>query len=127
VAVEGIDWLRKPAYNRVHVSGASNGVLGEVTRSGTAGDSVAPMVTDALITHADAARQRGLAELSDTGKQASVTLTLPVMAATGLITPGKFVRYVDGADTRLGLVRSTSLSWSRPKLRQTIAVETHIV
>jgi hypothetical protein len=125
VAVEGIDWLRKPAYNRVHVSGTANGVLGEVTRAGTAGNSVAPMVTDSLITHADAARQRGLAELSDTGTQARITLKLPVLAETGLITPGKFVRYLDGSTTRLGLVRGTSLDWSSPKLRQSISVETH--
>ena len=125
VAVEGIDWTRKADYNRVFVSGVASGVLGQVTRAGTAGDSVAPMVTDALITHADAARQRGLAILSDTGQQARVTLTLPVLSETGLIKPGQFVRYLDGGQSRLGLVRSTSLAWSRPKLRQTIAVETH--
>lgn len=125
VAVEGIDWVRKADYNRVFVSGMANGVLGQVTRAGTAGDSVAPMVTDVLITHADAARQRGLAILSDTGNQAQVTLTLPVLAETGLIKPGKFVSYLDGSQARLGLVRSTSLAWSFPKLRQTIAVETH--
>lgn len=126
VSVEGIDWTRKADYSRVYVSGANNGVLGQVTRAGTAGDSVAPMVTDLLITHADAARQRGLAILSDTGNQARVTLTLPVLLDTGLIKPGQFVRYVQGSQTRLGLVRSTSLAWSRPKLRQTIAVETHV-
>lgn len=125
VAVEGIDWARKADYNRVFVSGMSNGVLGQITRAGTAGESVAPMVTDALITHADAARQRGVAILSDTGNQARVTLTLPVLAQTGLIKPGQFVRYLDGRQTRLGLVRSNSLAWSRPKLRQTISVETH--
>lgn len=126
VSVEGIDWTRKADYNRVFVSGTANGVLGQVTRAGTAGDSVAPMVTDSLITHAIAARQRGLAILADTGNQARVTLTLPVLSETGLIKPGQFIRYLDGSQTRLGLVRSTSLAWSRPKLRQTIAVETHV-
>ncbi|CAM3327952.1 hypothetical protein [Polaromonas hydrogenivorans] len=126
VSVEGIDWQRKADYNRVYVSGTKDGVLGQVTRAGTAGNSVAPMLTHALITHAIAARQRGLAILSDTGSQARVTLTLPVLAETGLIKPGQFVRYLDGSQTRLGLVRSTSLAWSRPKLRQTIAVETHV-
>ncbi|MDH6185290.1 hypothetical protein [Polaromonas sp. CG_23.6] len=125
VSVEGIDWTRKADYDRVFVSGIQNGVLGQVTRAGTAGASVAPMVTDPLITQAIAARQRGLAILSDTGNQARVSLTLPVLAETGLIKPGQFVRYQDGAGSRLGLVRSTSLVWSRPKLRQTIAVETH--
>jgi len=126
VAVEGIDWTRKAVYDRVFVSGTKNGVLGQVTRAGTAGASVAPMVTDALITHADAARQRGLAVLSDTGNQAWVTLTLPVLSETGLIQPGQFVRYLDGGQSRLGLVRSTSLAWSAPKLRQTLALETHV-
>ncbi len=125
VSVEGIDWRRKPGYDRVHVSGTSQGVLGEVTRTGTAGAVVAPMVTHSLITHADAARQRAMAVLGNTGKQAHVSLKLPVLPETGIITPGKFVRYADGADTRLGLVRATSIDWSRPVLRQTISVETH--
>lgn len=125
VSVEGIDWQRKPGYDRVHVSGTSAGVLGEVTRTSTAGAAVAPMVTHSLITHADAARQRGLAVLSDTGLQARISLKLPVLPETGIITPGKFVRYADGAVTRLGLVRATSIDWARPVLRQTISVETH--
>ena len=125
VSVEGTEWQRKAAYNRVHVSGTAAGVLGEVTRGGTAGDVVAPMITDALITHADAARQRGLAVLSDTGTQAHISLRLPVLEETGVIPPGALVRYVDGATTHLGLVRATSLEWSAPKLRQTLAVETH--
>lgn len=125
VSVEGTEWQRKAAYNRVHVSGTTAGVLGEVTRGGTAGNIVAPMVTDALITHAEAARQRGLAVLSDTGTQAHISLRLPVLEETGVIPPGALVRYVDGATTHLGLVRATSLEWSAPTLRQTLAVETH--
>jgi len=124
--VEGITWQRKAAYNRIHVSGIGAGVLGQVTRAGTAGDSVAPMVTHSLITHADAARQRGLAELAGAASQASVSLKLPVLAETGLILPGKFVRYGNGSETHLGLVRGISLDWSRPVLRQTLSVETHV-
>lgn len=125
VSVEGIEWTTRPAYDRVHVSGQAQGVLAEVTRSGTAGALVAPMVTDPLITHADAARQRGLAVLADTGAQARVSLTLPVLQETGLILPGKFVRYSDGAVQRTGIVRGCSLGWSRPTLRQTLQIETH--
>jgi hypothetical protein len=126
VVVEGIQWVKRPAYNRIYVSGQGQGVLGRVTRAGTAGDVEAPMVVDALITHADVARQRGLKELGDTGNQAMVSLSLPVLGATGLILPGRFVRYVDGADQRLGLVRSTSVDWQRPRLRQSITLETHL-
>lgn len=125
VAVEGTEWLQMPAYNRVHVSGTGVGVLGEVTRAGTAGDVVAPMVTHPLITHADAARQRGIAELSNTGRIANLSLRLQVLAEIGVIKPGAWVRYVDNAVPTLGLVRGVQLEWAAPTLRQTITVETH--
>jgi hypothetical protein len=125
---EAIEWVDKPEYNRVFVSGTSQGVLAQVTRDGTAGDLVAPMVTDPLITASDAGRQRGIAVLSDTGRQATVRLSLPVLPETGVITPGKFVRYVDGATTRLGLVRAVGVesSGSSANLRQSITLETHL-
>lgn len=123
---EGIDWVEKPAYNRVFVSGTSQGVLGQVTRTGTAGDLLAPMVTDALITQAAAARQRGMTVLSDTGRQAQVRLRLPVLPETGVIVPGKYVRYEDGDDVLFGVVRATSLEASLPELWQTISVEAHL-
>lgn len=123
---EGIEWVEKPEYNRVFVSGTSQGVLGQVTRTGTAGDLVAPMVTDALITQAAAARQRGLSVLADTGQQALVRLRLPVLPETGVIEPGKFVNYEDGSDSWFGVVRSASLDASLPELWQTISLETHL-
>ena len=92
VSRESLRWQDKPAYNRVFVSGQEIGVLGQVTRAGTAGDVLAPMAVDALITEAAAARQRGLAVLADTGRQIEVTLRLPVLAETGIIEPGAFVR-----------------------------------
>lgn len=125
VAVEGVEWVSKPAYTRVFVSGEGQGVIGQVTRGGTAGDLIAPMVTDPLITHADAARQRGISILSDTGPQALVSLRMPVLPETGIILPGAFVRRTDGAEVLQGLVRSMSLSWDSPRLRQTIEVQTH--
>lgn len=125
VSVEGTEWLRRPTYDRVYVGGVSAGVNGPVTRTGTTGTLLAPPVTHSLITHMDAARQRGIAELSNTGRQANVSLRLPVLAETGVIKPGALVRYVDAGTEQLGLVRSTELDWSRPTLRQTITVETH--
>jgi hypothetical protein len=122
---EAIEWVEKPRYNRVFISGTVGGILGQVTRTGSAGDIVAPMVTDALTTAAAAARQRGVAILGDTGRIANVSLRLPVLAETGVIQPGKFVEYVDGSTTRRGLVRSTSVEISLPEVWQTIGVETH--
>jgi hypothetical protein len=127
VSVEGIEWVRRPAYNRAFIYGTtSDGVRGDLTRSGTAGDYAAPMVTHPLMTHGDAAMQRGLAELSNTGRQAHVSLRMPVLQETGLILPGSLVRYDGGDALRLGLVRGIALDEAWPTLRQTLTVETHV-
>jgi hypothetical protein len=125
VARESLRWLDKPAYNRVFASGQELGVLGQVTRAGTAGDVLAPMVVDALITEAAAARQRGIAVLSDTGRQIEVSLRLPVLAETGIIEPGAFVEYHDGSVTRLGLVRATQVQAGLPEVWQTLGVQAY--
>lgn len=125
VTRESMAWTEKPAYNRVYVSGQAQGVLGRVTRAGTAGDIVAPMIVDQLITTAAAARQRGLPVLADTGRQVEVGLRLPVLAETGIILPGAFVQYQDGAEVRLGLVRSVGVDAGFPEVWQTLGVETH--
>ena len=101
------------------------GVLGQVTRAGTAGDVLAPMVVDALITDVVAARQRGIALLADTGPQIEVSLRLPVLAETGIIEPGAFVEYQDGSVTRLGIVRSTQVEAGMPEVWQTLGVQSH--
>ena len=125
VARESLRWIEKPAYNRVFVSGQDVGVLGQVTRTGTTGDVLAPMVVDALITDAVAARQHGIAVLADTGPQVEVSLRLPVLAETGIIEPGAFVEYQDGSVTRLGIVRSTQVEAGMPEVWQTLGVQSH--
>lgn len=123
--VEGSEYIDQPAYNRVFVGGVGAGVFGPFKRAGTAGDALAPQVTHSLITDAVAHRQRGLAELSNTGRQEHITLNMQVLPETGVIVPGQFVRYL-GDKTVMGIVRSTSIDWSLPKLRQTIKLETHV-
>lgn len=54
VARESLRWVEKPCYNRVFLSGRDVGLLGQVSRAGTVGDVLAPMVVDALITEAAA-------------------------------------------------------------------------
>lgn len=123
---EGLTWQLKPTYDRVFVQGqAPGGVQGDVVREGTAGLLLAQQVVDPLITHVDAARQKGIQVLSDTGRFTMVELRLPVLEDTGVIRPGTFVRYVDGGTTRVGLVRSVSVSVTLPSVTQTITVETH--
>lgn len=125
IEYESIEWLQRADYNRVFVSGTGAGVLAQVTRTGSDGSLVAPMVTDALITHADAARQRGMAVLGATGRSAMVGLRLPVLQATGVIRPGAFVKYNDGGTERTGMVRSTNWSIEGAETWQTIGVETY--
>lgn len=125
ISVEGIEWQRRATYDRVFVSGVSVGITGNVKRAGTAGLLVAPGITHSLITDTEAARQRGVAELGNTGMQALISLRLPVLAETGVIKPGALVRYVDGGAAHLGFVRATSLEWQSPTLRQVLSVETH--
>lgn len=124
---EGIEWVDKPAYNTVFISGQEGGVLAHVTRAGTDGGTPAPMVTDPLIAHADAGRQRGLSILSDTGRQALISLSLPVLEETGIILPGKLVQYSENGNTHLGLARAVDVAGSFPKIRQTIRLETHVL
>ncbi|MDX9717252.1 MAG: hypothetical protein RBT67_07755 [Thauera sp.] len=127
VVREAVEWMDKARYNRVFVSGTeAGGILGQVTRNGTAGDIVAPMVTDPLCTHADAARARGGAILADTGRQARITLDLPILTETGIIRPGALVEYTDAGTARRGLVRSTAVRAQLPTARQTIELETHV-
>lgn len=125
VTRESIEWVEKPRYNRVYVAGQGQGVLCRVTRAGTDGAILAPQVVDALIATSVAGRQRGGTVLADTGRQAIVSLSLPILAETGIIPPGKLIRYVDGVDTRIGLTRSVSVTINRAGSRQTIGIETH--
>ncbi|EXI72702.1 MAG TPA: hypothetical protein PK440_07940 [Candidatus Accumulibacter phosphatis] len=122
---ESIEWREKPAYNAVYVSGEGAGVLARIKRAGTAGDRVAPMITDSLTTHVDAARQRGLSILSDVGQQQLLTLDTPLFSGVGIYPVGSFVRFVDGADSRIGIVRSLSISAALPKVRQIVELECH--
>ncbi|MBR7793772.1 hypothetical protein KDM87_14325 [Undibacterium sp. FT147W] len=127
VAKEAISWIDNPVYNSVYVSGSNSaGILGYVKRQGTAGDKLAPMITDALITSPIAARQRGIVTLAETGRNTLYSLSLPVLAETGIIEPGSFVRYVDSHSV-MGIVKGVSInaSGNDAKVRQTIEVLTH--
>ncbi|MCC4116341.1 hypothetical protein LLG90_13355 [Aromatoleum toluclasticum] len=126
VEVEGIEWTDRPAYNAVYVTGgATGGRHDRILRTGTAADRVAPQIVDPLATDPEMTRQRGLVALSDTGRQARITLRLPVLPETGLITPGKLIRYIESGAPRLGLSRSVEVAHDFPQLWQTIQVETH--
>lgn len=125
VQQERMQWVDRANYNRVFVRGEAQGVLGQVTRTGTDGGLVAPMVVDALITHATAARQRGGAVLGATGRSVPYSLRMPVLEETGIIHPGKFIDFVDAGDTYRGIARGVRVDVGFPEIWQTLEVESY--
>jgi len=125
VEVEGIEWQEKPDYNAAWVHGGEQGRADRIIIGTTGGTNPAPTIVDDLATDPAMTRQRGLALLGDTGKQAQISLRLPVLPETGMIRPGTLIEYQEQGNTRRGLVRSLSINHSWPELWQTIGVETH--
>lgn len=131
VTTESIEPVRRPGHNTVYVSGESQGIVGHVTRDGTAGNNPAPMVTDALTTEVAAARQRGIAVLSEAQTYYRQRLQLPVTDEAPLLEIGWLAEFADPAETLLGLVRGISVSAQRSGrngalvVRQSADLEVH--
>ena len=121
---EGIEWSSRPEFNRIFLEGSS---LAQITSVGTAGDVPAPGIVEPLLTAPAGWLQRGRAELGAGGRYARVNLSLPVLAETGIIRPGHWVSYVDGIETRLGLVRGVTVQVGMPTIMQNLDVETRIL
>lgn len=109
----------------IYISGTNQGVIALVKRAGTAGAKLAAMQVDPLITHVDAATQRGLSVLGTAGAKEHVTLELPVLTGSGqpgVIDVGKLVQVNESAPWR-GRVRSVSVAYNQPTVRQTLTLE----
>ena len=132
IATDSIAPNTRPAWNAVYVTGTNWGVLGHTRITGTAGDLLAPQITDGLITHVDAARQRGRAILGNGGKQLRQTITAPLVLSSApsavpvLLAPGNLIQVNELTESYKGLVRSISISASLPTVRQTIQIERHL-
>lgn len=128
IITSAIDRRDGADINAVYVSGTSQGVLALIKRAGTAGDKLAAMQTNGLITAADAAQQRGLATLGKAGPQHAISLELPVLTGAGqpgVIDVGSLVQVNDATIWR-GRVRSVSVNAAMPTARQTITLERHL-
>ena len=120
---ESIEWIERPGYNAVYVSGEGSGVLAQCVRAGTAGDLVAPMITDQLNTAVEVATQRGLSILADTGRQLRMQLDTPVLPGVGIYPVGSMVQFTENGTSRIGIVRALFIQAAFPRVRQTIEVE----
>jgi hypothetical protein len=118
----------KPAHNAVYVSGERAGVTAFVKRSSTAGESQAPMVIDALVTHADAARARGTSVLAQTGRQAIVSLEMPLWPTLGVLPVGKLIELANASEAWRAQVLGVGISaqWQDAlTVRQTVELVRH--
>lgn len=116
-----------PLYNKVFVRGEQQGVFGGVRRTGTAGDKVAPDIVDALITDVIAARQRGTAELADSGNKDMISLTMPIMDLLPPCLPGQILGVTWQTETFKALVDSIAITAQRSQngqltVRQNVGV-----
>lgn len=124
--VEDTEVIDLPLYDRILVSGESRGVALDWTRANTAGLVLKDMALHPLITTIVAARQRGIAELSESGRMLKHKLTMPVLPQTGVIKPGTVLRYADDdAAQRIGIVRATTISEQWPVLMQSLEIDGH--
>ena len=114
----------QPAYNHVIVSGQSHGVTVSATVTGSGGTVSAPMITDNLITYVDAGRERARNVLSNTGRQARVTLDLPLNETTGLLEPGQLIEVADTIPWR-GLVTGININAAHGVVSQSVELERH--
>lgn len=115
-----------PDWEAVKVVGEMDGVDGHIVRRGTAGALLAPGVIDPLITHADAASQRGRSVLGPAGRGYVHTLTVPLLTGgtnTGLILPGYLLQVDEPGLSWRGLVRGITITESNPTVRQQLVVE----
>lgn len=115
-------WVPNSLYRGVYVSGRDQGVLVRVIIDGTDGREYRQMVTDPLITHVDAGRERGRSILCAGGKRALVTMVLPLMADPGLIFPGKIVQ-VNQSPVWMAYVTALTVSGRHGRAWQTVELE----
>lgn len=124
------EWVPGVQYNGVYVSGTNQGVLARVIRSGTAGDVLAPMVTDALCTATEVAMERGRNVLAKSGPWQNISIDLPMMPGSdlpGLLIPGSLIEVTQGTrGTWRAQVVSTRIrgTWNNGcSVRQLLSVE----
>ncbi|GKS97317.1 hypothetical protein [Acidovorax sp. SUPP2825] len=127
ITTDTLQHVAATAYNAVYVVGeTTGGVMGRVVRAGSAGDVLAPQVTDPLITHETAARQRGSTVLASAAITRRQSITVPLLTGgthPGLILPGYLVEVVEPDETWRGLVRGITVTAGLPTVRQSLAVE----
>ncbi|MDX1536405.1 hypothetical protein [Arsukibacterium sp.] len=99
-----------PLYNAVFVRGEQQGQSAKVRRTGTAGDKVAADVVDPLMVDSLALRQRGTAELANSGRKDALQLNLVIMDLLPPLIPGQVLGITWQTETYKALVDSIAIT-----------------
>lgn len=130
----------RPLFDAVIVSGEQQGVLGRITRAGSAGETFAEQVVDQLITEAAVAAERGRVVLGDRGEQELVDMRIPLFVqgeitggGPGLYTPLQLIEVQDVGETWKGLGVGVTISARRAgtanaglEIWQNVSIERHL-
>lgn len=128
VESENVVAADRPGYTGVFVAGPATTVAA-VRLAGTAGAEQAPLVTGELLTDLAGQVELGRTILAASGGAQIVTRSLQVLDGAGqpgVIARGALVRWVDPAETWVGMVRSQRVDWEFGRVRQTVACERRI-
>ena len=108
------DYSRGPAYDELWVSGETHGNQTRVYRADTGGGTMAPYISDPLLTENPANIQRGAQALAEYAGLEVVSFDTVVLeqGGPGIITPGQIieVQHNDPARNWRGLVLSNDVS-----------------
>lgn len=126
VSVAGERISTQPAWNQAIVSGQSRGVRVTARRTGTAGNIPAPDAVDALITHPQVGRLRGISILAGAGRQAVVSLEdVPITTGMGLVEPGMLVEVQETSGAWIGLCTANTIGAQLGRVTQAPEIERH--
>ncbi|QNK69185.1 hypothetical protein [Variovorax sp. PAMC26660] len=129
ITVDDYDLREEPEWEAVYVYGGPNqGVGRKVTRRGTAGAVLAPMVVDDLITDGAVAIERGRSVLGTGGTQADVSVGLPILTGgnlPGVLRVNQLLQVTEPSEVWRAMVRGVVVRASPEEVRQSLTVERH--
>lgn len=120
----GIDEEESEDYNAIVVTGENNGISAIVRKDGTAGNKIAPMIVNKLITGQDAARRSAINAIFNTSDR-SVKIDIesmlfkeaPIIYPSDVVQVGSDVGWVDDVKIRCELANKALI------VRHTMSIE----
>lgn len=120
--------VNSDAFNAVVVSGENVGITAVIRKDGSAGEKIAPMIINKLITAEEAARRTGLNRIYNTAEIASsIDVVAPLYPEAPQLYPSDIVRI----DSDVGWIESISINASNEDgaitVRHSFTIEKKVV